>query len=68
MTPESALQKAITICGGQAELARALNIRRQAVHKWRKCPASHAIPLEIATGKKVTRQQLRPDLYPKEIL
>lgn len=68
MTPESALKKAISLCGGQAAVAEAFSIKRQAVHKWRKCPASHAIPLEIATGKKVTRQQLRPDLYPKEIL
>jgi DNA-binding transcriptional regulator YdaS (Cro superfamily) len=64
MTPKTALKKAIKICGGPAATARALGIKKQAVHKWKKCPPTRAIPLEAATQCEVTRHQLRPDLYP----
>ena len=62
------LGQAIGILGGQSALARACGVKQGHVWHWLnksgKCPAGHVISIEEATGGKVTRQQLRPDLYP----
>jgi pyruvate,orthophosphate dikinase len=59
-----ALEKAITEAGGTAALARAINVTPQAISQWDRVPAERALAVEQATGGKVTRHQLRPDLYP----
>lgn len=64
--PQKALKRAIKICGGPSATGRMLGITKQAVDDWAICPPSRAIPLEVATQGQVTRQQLRPDLYPPE--
>jgi DNA-binding transcriptional regulator YdaS (Cro superfamily) len=64
--------KAIQVSGGQAALARRLTeitgrpFKQQNVWNWikRGVPAEMAIPLEQATGGRVTRNEMRPDLYP----
>jgi len=62
------LGQAIGILGGQSALARACGVKQGHVWHWLnksgKSPAGHVISIEEATGGKVTRQQLRPDLYP----
>ena len=62
------LEQAISILGGQSALARACGVKQGHVWHWLnksgKCPAEHVITIEEATSGKVTRQQLRPDLYP----
>ena len=62
------LRQAIGILGGQSALARACGVKQGHVWSWLnksgKCPAGHVITIEEATSGKVTRQQLRPDLYP----
>jgi DNA-binding transcriptional regulator YdaS (Cro superfamily) len=63
---DPALQHAIQAAGGPAELARTLGITIQAVCGWRRCPTRRAIDVENATGGVVSRQRLRPDLYPSE--
>lgn len=62
------LEQAIQIVGGQSALARACDVKQGHVWNWLnksgKCPAEHVLGVEEATGGKVTRHQLRPDLYP----
>lgn len=45
-----------------AELAKALGITRGAIHQWKRIPAGRVLDVERVTG--VSRQVLRPDLYP----
>ena len=59
-----ALGRAVAEVGGVAALARAINVTPQAVSQWDKVPAERVLAVEKATGGKVTRQDLRPDLYP----
>jgi len=64
-----ALERAIDLLGSQAALAKALKTKPQNVWNWinrdEKVPAEQVLPIEAATGGKVTRHQLRPDLYPE---
>lgn len=76
MTPREALRDAVRIAGGQAALARMLTAQLGAKisqgHVWywlNRCdhlPAQYVLPTEAATDGRVTRSQLRPDLYPME--
>lgn len=65
-----ALERAVKHCGGQAGLARLLGKKQAHVWNWlnrdRRVPAEQVLPIERATGGKVTRYELRPDLYPIE--
>lgn len=62
-----ALKSAIKLIG-LTGLANACGVSPQAVHKWRVngIPAERVLRVERATGGRITRHQLRPDLYPKE--
>jgi DNA-binding transcriptional regulator YdaS (Cro superfamily) len=55
------LKRAIENAGGMLAFAAALGIRRQAIWKWRRCPAHRIIEVERLTS--VPREELRPDLY-----
>jgi 4-hydroxyphenylacetate 3-monooxygenase len=57
-----ALTEAIKAAGGTAALARSVGTTPQAVSQWRRVPARRVIAVETASG--VSRQRLRPDLYP----
>ena len=61
-----ALQLAIEKIGGQAPLARAIEISQPSVwhwvHKSKRVPAEYVLAVEAATG--VSRHELRPDIYP----
>lgn len=68
--PAKALADAIEAANGPAALARFISanygpITAQAVCDWKKCPASRVLQVERAQNR-VTRHQLRPDLYPPE--
>lgn len=56
-----ALTKAIEKAGNGSELARALNITRQAISQWEIAPIDRVLEIEAITG--VTRFELRPDYY-----
>lgn len=62
------LQRAVQVAGSQAALAKKLGVTPQHVWNWlnrdEKVPAEQAIPIETATEGKVSRHDLRPDLYP----
>lgn len=61
----TALQKAFNHCGGQASLARKINVSRQRLHAWywngARIPPEYCVAIERETGGKVTRKSLRPD-------
>lgn len=61
------LQKAIGVAGGQTALARALGVRQGHVWAWLnrtgKVPANHCLRIEEVTKGKVTRYDLRPDVF-----
>ena len=54
--------------GTQVAAARVVGVTPQAVseilRKGKKVPAEWCLAIEEATGGKVTRHDLRPDLYP----
>jgi TorA maturation chaperone TorD len=67
---ENPLAVAIELVGGQAKLARLIGVSQPHVwhwlHKAERVPAEHVIAIEKATGGRITRAQLRPDLYPAD--
>lgn len=76
---DPALERAIEAAGGPAELARFITehqekITAQAVCDWKRCPPARVLIVERATGTngnglpRVSRHELRPDLYPREEL
>lgn len=65
---ENPATKAAQAAGGQSALARALGCTPQAVQRMcatGKIPAERVLKIELASG--VSRHELRPDLYPKEL-
>lgn len=62
------LEKVTKLLGSQKMIAKVLGISQQAVSDWRSnaIPGRHVIALEKATGGKITRYELRPDLYPRD--
>lgn len=61
----SSIEKAVQVSGSQSALARSVNVTPQAVQQWVKSGrVSHkkVIAVEAATG--VSREELRPDMYP----
>jgi DNA-binding transcriptional regulator YdaS (Cro superfamily) len=65
----TALQRAIELCGGQTALAKKIGVPQSTLWHWierarKGVPAEYVIPIETATGGKITRNDLRPDLYP----
>lgn len=63
----SDLSKAIELCGSQTELARRIGGRVRTGHLYHwlraKVPAEHCAAIEQATDGKVTRYDLRPDVF-----
>ena len=63
------LEKAVEIVGGQSALARACGVKQGHVWYWLneadQVPAEHVLKIEEATGGKVSRHDLRPDIYPR---
>lgn len=66
MSDEDALRHAIEAAGGKTALARALGITYQAIDQWRRVPALRVLDVEAATGGRVTRHALRPEIYGPE--
>jgi TorA maturation chaperone TorD len=67
----NALAAAVDIVGGQAKLARLLGVTQPNVwhwlHKSERVPGEYVLKIEQATGGKVSRHDLRPDLYPRDM-
>lgn len=60
----SPLERAIAAAGGPSALGRNLGISHAAVIKWKRCPAERVLAVEAASGGAVSKEELRPDLYP----
>lgn len=67
----TAIEKAVEAVGGnQSELARLISCTPQNISKMCKTgrvTAPRVIAIEKATGGRVTRHEMRPDLYPEAI-
>lgn len=63
-----ALAQAIDLVGGQTQLARLLGVKQANVWHWlnkaERVPGEYVLAIESATGGRVSRHALRPDLYP----
>ncbi|MCW5730858.1 MAG: molecular chaperone TorD family protein [Alphaproteobacteria bacterium] len=63
-----ALGRAIAALGGQTQLARRLGVKQANVWHWLnragRVPGEYVLAIEQATDGRVTRHELRPDLYP----
>lgn len=60
------VKAAVEAFGTQTALADALGIERSAVSQWKQIPHKRVLDIEAKSDGRVTRQQLRPDLYPPE--
>lgn len=60
---------AVDKLGGQNATARLIGVSQPSVWRWlrqrRPLPAQHVLTVEAATG--VSKHDLRPDLYPREV-
>lgn len=61
------IQSAVSLFGTQAALAEALGVSSMAVSKWMsgkaRVTAERAVDIERVTGARVTRYDLRPDIF-----
>ncbi len=66
----NALEAAVAIVGGQSSLARLLGVSQPNVWHWLnksdRVPAEYVLPIESATGGRVSRHDLRPDIFPRD--
>ena len=58
------LERAIVAAGGLTKLAASVGVSKQAVAQWEEVPPLRVLAVEAASG--VSRNELRPDLYPIE--
>lgn len=66
MDTTTAIERACEQAGGQAMLAKIIDVTPQAVNQWvRKgvAPPERVLAIESATGGAVTRYELRPDVF-----
>lgn len=64
----SPLERAISVAGGQSELAARLKVTPQAIQQWAArglAPARRVVQIAAAVDFKVTPHELDPALYPR---
>jgi len=70
LSPLEALEQAVAVAGSQAALGKICGVSQTAVWKWlqssKRVPAEYVLATEAATG--VSKHDLRPDIYPREIM
>lgn len=69
MKPNTALNRAIEIAGGQAALAKLCGVKQQTVFCWLRkfgrVPAARVLQIEKIVNGVISRHDLRPDIYPR---
>lgn len=60
---DDVIKKVVDVVGTKIAIARHLGITKGAVSQWTTIPAEHVLAIEKLTGGRVTRYELRPDLY-----
>ena len=68
MSQAEATALAIQYAGGPSAVARDLGFTRSAISQWKtsgRVPADRVIALERLCDARVTRYELRPDIYPR---
>lgn len=65
-----ALEKAVDLAGGQSALGRLIGKDQRTIWAWinttQKVPAEDVLKIEEALEGKISRYELRPDVYPQE--
>jgi DNA-binding transcriptional regulator YdaS (Cro superfamily) len=54
------------LSGGMAAMTKKLGVARSAPYSWKRIPADRVLQIEAATGGRMSRYTLRPDLYPRD--
>lgn len=66
-----ALKKAVAIAGGQSSLAKAVGVKQQHIWNWLnrdgRPAAEYVLAIEAAVGGRVTRHELRPDVFGPDV-
>ncbi len=57
------VRKAAKAVGSVRRLAKKLDVYRGSLYQWEKVPAERVLEIEQATGGKVTRYEMRPDIH-----
>lgn len=62
-----ALQKVVTMVGGQSAMARLCGVKQPTVFYWlqNKTPPLRVLQIEKIANGLVSKHELRPDLYPE---
>ncbi len=55
---------AIQAAGGLGHLAKMINVKSPSISGWIQVPANRVLEIERKTNGRVTRYEMRPDLYP----
>ncbi len=69
---QAALEKAVLLAGSQVAFAKLCGVKQPYVSQWLKrnrskgLPVKYVIAVEKGLNEKITREELRPDLYPIE--
>lgn len=67
LTVPALIQRAADLSGGMSSLARKLGIARSAPYSWTQIPAGRVLQIEAATGGRLSRHTMRPDIYPVSV-
>lgn len=58
---------AISAAGGVTKLAKLIGITHSAILQWDKVPPGRALDVERATESRVTRYEMRPDVFGSKV-
>ncbi len=57
------IKEAERLAGGTKKLGEIAGVSSQCVSQWRKIPLKHVMKIEKALDRKITRYQMRPDVF-----
>lgn len=63
---KSSVKQIIRKLGGPTVVGGWCGVTVQAVSQWSTIPVAHVLTIEAACEKKVSRHEMRPDVYPSE--